>query len=144
MSRERSRASGVLLAASLVLLACKSNSAGTDKADGADAAVMSDAVESVESPPPSQELGHCTRGQAGTCRSGSECVQGCLNRLPTPGGVCSVSGRESCGCGVIPSPCTTPGLVCLTCCDSAGLCVTPAEKAIVCAGPDSARFDCSN
>jgi hypothetical protein len=149
-SRMRSR--GVRsLASILVLMACKSNDAGTrtpdgatQTPDGADATAIGDAFESGEAPPVGEELGHCTPGAPASCPAGSECVEGCPNRLPSPGGVCSVSGRESCACGIFLSPCTTPGLVCLTCCDSSGLCVTPAEKAVVCAGPDRLRFDCNN
>jgi hypothetical protein len=46
--------------------------------------------------------------------------------------------------GIIPDPCTTPGLDCLNpaCGDYDGLCVTPQEKATICAGPDAFRFQC--
>lgn len=46
--------------------------------------------------------------------------------------------------GVIPDPCTTPGLDCLyaACGDYEGVCVTPAEKTAICAGPDAVRFAC--
>jgi hypothetical protein len=106
-----------------------------------------DAIPSVEA---GAILGFCLPGAAGACPSGSQCVPGCpyqpnsLRPIKGPGGLCSVPGRESCGCGIVPAPCTTPGLDCLmpACCDYEGLCVTPAEKATICAGPDAVRFAC--
>jgi hypothetical protein len=93
-------------------------------------------------------LGPCRPGAADACPVGSSCVQGCPNvsspTLTTPGGLCSVPGRESCGCGVVLSPCTTAGMGCLmpACCDFEGLCVTPAERVAICSGPDALRFNC--
>ena len=96
---------------------------------------------------PAEALGHCDPLGA-PCSGGVECVEGCpFSVRPGAGprgGLCRVPGREQCGCGIVPSPCTTPGLDCLmpACCDDEGLCVTPQEKATICAGPDAFRFDC--
>jgi hypothetical protein len=94
---------------------------------------------------------HCTPNQdGGDCPPESTCVEGCpfgsSATITSPGGVCSIPGRESCGCGVVAQPCTTPGLECLmpACCDYGGLCVTPEEKAAVCNGPDGVRFRCGS
>ena len=61
-------------------------------------------------------------------------------------GICSVPGRDTCGCGAVSDPCDTPGTVCLmpACCDYPGICVTPAERASICARPEGAHFDCSS
>lgn len=143
MAEHGSAGAAVCLAAlSVLATSCKNNplqltrDASDATAPGADGA--------REGADEYQPLGHCVPGGPGQCSAGSTCVHGCMNRLLDPGGVCSVPGRELCACGFIPSPCTTPGLVCLTCCDSGdGLCVTPAEKADICAGPDAKRFDCA-
>ena len=77
------------------------------------------------------------------CGQGSSCIGGCP--LKGGGGLCSVAGRETCGCGIIDQPCTTPGLECLypSCCDYQGLCLTPDERQTVCAGPLAAKFNCA-
>jgi hypothetical protein len=56
-----------------------------------------------------------------------------------------VAGRETCGCGGVDQPCTTPGLDCLypSCCDYQGLCLTPTERQAVCSGPMAAKFNCA-
>jgi hypothetical protein len=92
---------------------------------------------------------HCVPDQDASCPAESSCVQGCPfgsgPLIPNVGGVCSVAGRESCGCGLVPVPCTTPGTECLmpACCDYSGICVTPEERAAICNGPDGVRFDCA-
>lgn len=95
---------------------------------------------------PAAPLTHCLPSSAAPCESGSICVEGCPSNpaLPDPGGICSVPGRETCGCGAMPQPCTSAGLDCLmpSCCDYPGLCVTPDEKDVICGGPDALRFDC--
>ena len=77
------------------------------------------------------------------CGQGSSCIVGCPSK--GAGGLCSVAGRETCGCGIIDQPCTTPGLECLypSCCDYQGLCLTPPERQAVCAGPLAAKFNCT-
>lgn len=93
-------------------------------------------------------LKHCVPNQPGECSSGSICVEGCPygwnSNIPSTGGVCSVPGRESCGCGAFLQPCTTVGLHCLfpSCCDFLGVCVTDAEERALCAGADAVRFRC--
>jgi hypothetical protein len=92
-------------------------------------------------------LSHCTPGDSNPCSPQSTCIQGCPNKpglLGPPGGICSVPGRESCGCGVVDQPCTSPGFKCLypSCCDYEGLCVTQEERAAICAGADAPRFAC--
>jgi hypothetical protein len=90
----------------------------------------------------------CTPSGA-TCGAGSACIEGCpssakqsIGDVP---GICSVPGRDTCGCGVVVDPCVTPGTICLmpACCDYQGICVTPAERAAICARPEGAHFDCS-
>lgn len=84
------------------------------------------------------------------CGTGSTCIEGCPSSArPSIGsvpGICSVPGRDSCGCGAALDPCTTPGTVCLmpACCDYEGICVTPPERAAICARPEGAHFDCSS
>jgi hypothetical protein len=96
---------------------------------------------------PVAALGHCDPLGA-PCGGGVECVEGCpVSARPGAGprgGLCRVPEREQCGCGIVPYPCTTPGLDCLmpACCDDEGLCVRPQEKAMICAGPDAFRFAC--
>lgn len=96
----------------------------------------------------STPLAHCRPNEGDQCPSGAACVEGCpfglQSSIPEPGGVCSVPGREPCGCGAFDQPCTTPGLECLypSCCDFAGICVTPEEKTAICMGPDAIRFAC--
>lgn len=93
-------------------------------------------------------LKHCVPNQPGECPSGSICVEGCPygwnSNIPNSGGICSVPGRESCGCGAFLQPCTTAGLHCLfsSCCDFLGVCVTDAEEQTLCTGADSLRFRC--
>lgn len=109
--------------------------------------VSNDVVVSQDGP-----LSHCIPGALAHCSSGSTCVEGCPSPtaagpnsgISARGGVCSVPTRESCGCGVVLQPCTTPGLTCLmpSCCDYEGLCLTPDERATICAGPDAVRFHC--
>jgi hypothetical protein len=88
-------------------------------------------------------LDPCIPDAGGACPAGSICVEGCP-RPTSPGGLCTVPGRERCGMGIVPNPCTTPGLDCLyaACGDLEGLCVTPTERARICAGPDAVRFAC--
>ena len=86
---------------------------------------------------------------AAGCGTGSTCIEGCPSSArPSIGsapGICSVPGRDTCGCGAVLDPCTTPGTACLmpACCDYEGICVTPAERASICARPEGAHFDCS-
>lgn len=93
-------------------------------------------------------LAHCTPSQSDQCPSRSVCIEGCpfgfMSSIPSPGGLCSVPGREPCGCGADDQPCTTPGFLCLypSCCDFLGVCVTPDEKTAICQGPDAVRFAC--
>jgi len=93
-------------------------------------------------------LAHCIPAEPHGCVSGSKCVEGCPSsqspQISAAGGICSVPGREACGCGVADMPCTSPGFKCLypSCCDFEGLCVTQAERADICAGPDAPRFAC--
>ena len=77
------------------------------------------------------------------CGQGSSCIVGCPYQ--GNGGLCSVVGREACGCGAIDQPCTTPGLECLypSCCDYQGLCLTPDERQAVCDGPLAEKFNCT-
>jgi hypothetical protein len=92
-------------------------------------------------------LASCVPGTA--CGSGSTCIEGCpasvRPSIGAVGGICSVPGRDTCGCGVALDTCQTPGTVCLmpACCDYEGICVTPAERAAICARPEAAHFDCS-
>lgn len=130
------------LAFLLVALGCgtsKSSAFKTDAFTGADAVVDSsaDAADAPIAP-----LASCT--PTASCGAGSDCITGC----PTSGperGVCSVPGRDMCGCGAVLDPCETPGTVCLmpACCDYKGVCVTPAERADICSRPEGARFDCN-
>ena len=84
------------------------------------------------------------------CGAGSTCIGGCPSSAkPSIGsvpGVCSVPGRDTCGCGAVLAPCTTAGTTCLmpACCDYEGICVTPSERAAICARPEGAHFDCSS
>lgn len=92
-------------------------------------------------------LGACL--SSGPCLYGLTCIEGCpssrLGRLDIPAGVCSIGGRDTCGCGAVDDPCTTAGTTCLkpACCDYHGVCVTAAERADICARPEGAHFDCS-
>ena len=92
-------------------------------------------------------LASCVPGSA--CGSGASCIEGCpasaKPSIGSVGGICSVPGRDTCGCGVALDPCTTPGTACLmpACCDYEGICVTPAERAAICARPEGAHFDCT-
>jgi hypothetical protein len=119
---------------------------GQSSVEGTLGTSNSDGGSSFEAGAP---LGSCRPGTADSCSAGSTCVAGCpMGSNPmvtTPGGLCSAPGRETCGCGVVLSPCTTPGLACLlpSCCDFEGLCVTPSERAVICSGPDAIRFDCA-
>jgi hypothetical protein len=84
-----------------------------------------------------------TCSPAAPCGASSSCIRGC----PSDGaviGVCSVPGRDTCGCGGILDPCDAPGTTCLmpACCDNPGICVTPAERAEICARAEGAAFDC--
>ena len=108
----------------------------------------SDAVaDQIEASDGGAALASCTP-DAG-CGTGSMCIEGCPSSakpsIGAVGGICSVPGRDTCGCGVALDPCTTPGTICLmpACCDYEGICVTPAERAAICARPESAHFDCS-
>jgi hypothetical protein len=98
----------------------------------------------------SAPLVHCRPGQDDQCPSRSVCVEGCpfgfQSKIPSPGGICSVPGREPCGCGAFDQPCTTPGLHCLypSCCDFPGICVTPDEETAICKGSDAVRFACGS
>jgi len=83
------------------------------------------------------------------CTAGSTCIEGCpgfgtSSSVPAAG-ICSVPGRDSCGCGVVADPCETPGTTCLmpACCDYPGICVTPDERVAICARPEGAHFDCT-
>jgi hypothetical protein len=83
------------------------------------------------------------------CGAGSTCIEGCPSSaepsVGAVGGICSVPGRDTCGCGAVADPCDTPGTVCLmpACCDYEGICVTPTERAEICSRPESTHFDCS-
>ena len=115
--------------------------ASVDGADRVDSAGQSDAV------PDGAALASCAPGSS--CGTGSTCIAAC----PVPqdaaggatGGICSVPGRDSCGCGIIADPCGSPGTLCLmpACCDYSGVCVTPTERAAICARPEGVHFDCS-
>jgi hypothetical protein len=113
---------------------------------GADAIAASDGGSDAASD--AALLASCLPGSA--CGAGSTCIDGCpASRLPantTAGGVCSVAGRDTCGCGGVLDPCDTPGTVCLmpACCDFQGVCVTPAERAAICARPEGVHFDCAD
>jgi len=84
-----------------------------------------------------------------SCGAGSSCVEGCPSSAKPSiggvGGICSVPGREMCGCGAVLQPCQTPGTACLmpACCDYEGICVNPTERAAICARPEGAHFDCT-
>jgi len=88
-------------------------------------------------------------GADSTCYYGLTCIEGCpASKLPSgtsAGGICSMGGRDKCGCGALADACETPGTSCLmpACCDYQGLCVTPAERATICARPEGVHFDCS-
>ena len=92
-------------------------------------------------------LASCVPGSL--CADGSRCIEGCPHLQgfsPNPAnGICGVSGRDGCGCGVVFDPCDTPGTSCLmpACCDYQGICVTPDERAAICARPEGSRFDCT-
>jgi hypothetical protein len=121
---------------------------GGPDADAHDALVNTDGPPN-EVPPLIAPLSHCVPGEPSRCPADSSCVAGCPYgqnaSIPTAGGLCSVPGRESCGCGAVVQPCTTQGSTCLmpSCCDNEGLCVTPDEQAAICAGPDAVRFQCA-
>ena len=89
-------------------------------------------------------LASCLLG-TNACGTGSTCIQGCPN-TGSLAGVCSVPGRDTCGCGGVLDPCDTPGTVCLmpACCDYMGICVTPAERVAICARVESGHFDCAD
>ena len=92
----------------------------------------------------SELLGPCYSADD-SCPPGSRCIEACYNMLNGgPGGVCSVPGRDGCGCGAVFDPCDDSGLQCLmpACCEAEGVCVTPEERADICAGPAAYRFDC--
>jgi hypothetical protein len=84
-----------------------------------------------------------------TCLYGLTCIEGCpasrLASATSAGGICSMGGRDSCGCGAVADACETPGTSCLmpACCDYQGLCVTPDERADICARPEGVHFDCA-
>jgi hypothetical protein len=92
-------------------------------------------------------LSSCREGSA--CATGSRCIVGCPylgSFSPNPAnGICSVPGRDTCGCGGVLDPCDLPGTVCLmpACCDYQGICVTPDERAAICARPEGSHFDCT-
>lgn len=102
----------------------------------ADAASNADATDAAM-------LASCLLG-TNACGTGSTCVQGCPN-AGSQVGICSVPGRDTCGCGGVLDLCDTPGTVCLmpACCDYQGICVTPAERAAICERVEGARFDCA-
>jgi hypothetical protein len=136
------------LALGVALAGCHANSPVGPKADAGDANQRDEADEMSLDAPPGEALGHCVPGP-NECVAGAVCVQGCIPRAypgtgKPVGGLCTFPGRERCGCGIVPAPCTTPGFDCLSpaCCDFEGLCVTPEEKAVICAGPDAFRFAC--
>ena len=143
----RIRASAIVLGA--MLASCHATPSGPARTDAGDAGGPDGGDEDVAGTEAGAVLGPCAPGGQDACPAGSMCVQGCPSSgaagAKPPGGLCSAPGRESCGCGIIPSPCTTPGLDCLlpACCDNQGLCVTPQEKATICAGPDAFRFACA-
>jgi hypothetical protein len=97
--------------------------------------------------PKAEPLASCA--PAVGCVAGARCVEGCPRYRVTssvpPVGVCTVPGRDSCGCGVVADPCETPGTFCLmpACCDFEGICVTAEERAAICARPEGAHFDCT-
>ena len=111
-----------------------STDAAADTASAADAGDAGDAAT----------LASCLLG-TNTCGAGSTCIQGCPNE-GSLAGVCSVPGRDTCGCGGVLDPCDTPGTVCLmpACCDYMGICVTPAERVAICARVESGHFDCAD
>jgi len=111
-------------------------SADSSADTAADAASSADATDAAT-------LASCLPG-TNACGASSTCVQGCPN-AGSQTGVCSVPGRDTCGCGGVLDPCDTPGMVCLmpACCDYQGICVTPAERAAICARVEGARFDCA-
>ena len=115
--------------------------AGMDR-NASDAAGGKDAATGDGGP-----LASCVPG--GTCGTGSTCIEGCpasaRPSIGAVGGICSVPGRDTCGCGAVLDTCQTPGTVCLmpACCDYEGLCVTPTERAAICARPEAVHFDCT-
>jgi hypothetical protein len=115
---------------------------GSDASDGSSAADGSDAG-SDRGP-----LASCEPGSS--CGSGSTCIEGCpasvKSSIGSVGGICSVPGRDTCGCGAVLKTCQTAGTSCLmpACCDYDGICVTPAERAAICARPEGAHFDCTS
>jgi len=110
-------------------------------------AASSDAFSDQQASDTGMALASCT--PAVGCETGSTCIDGCPSfakpAIGAVGGICSVPGRDTCGCGAVADPCDTPGTVCLmpACCDYSGICVTPAERAEICSRPESAHFDCS-
>ena len=110
--------------------------ANDSNADTAADAATADATDAAT-------LASCLPG-TNACGAGSSCIQGCPN-AGSPAGVCTVPGRDTCGCGGVLDPCSTLGTVCLmpACCDYQGICVTPAERAAICARVEGARFDCT-
>lgn len=120
-------------------------------ADAATDGASSDATDEstvLDAASDGSPLGSCVPGSV--CGPGSTCIEGCpasaKPAIGSVGGICSVPGRDTCGCGATIDTCTTPGTVCLmpACCDYEGICVTPAERAAICARPESAHFDCSS
>jgi hypothetical protein len=120
--------------------------AGTDRGS-----VGSDGSSSPDSSDAARDRGLLASCEPGSsCGSGSTCIEGCpasvRASIGSEGGICSVPGRDSCGCGAVLDACQTPGTVCLmpACCDYEGICVTPAEHAAICARPEGAHFDCAS
>jgi len=116
------------------------NDAAADDGRGDASAVDSDTDDAAM-------LASCGPAASG-CGGGSTCIDGCpASHFPdagSVGGVCSVPGRDTCGCGAVLDTCATAGTTCLmpACCDYPGVCVTPAERAEICARPESIHFDC--
>ncbi len=72
------------------------------------------------------------------CEAGSECVDPCRT-----GGLCSVPGRDGCGCLESLDECETPGTTCLfTPCDAPGVCVTHEEMRAICEAGAPPCFEC--
>src|SRR5262245_49934475 len=83
---------------------------GNADVDNADVGPTDVDPTDVGSAPEAGLLASC--GAGATCGAGSTCITGC----PTSGpelGVCSVPGRDTCGCGGVLDPCETPGMICL-------------------------------
>jgi hypothetical protein len=97
---------------------------------------------------PGTPLGSCMADA--TCLFGLTCIEGCpssrLGLADPIAGICSIAGRDTCGCGAVDDTCETAGTVCLkpACCDYQGVCVRPEERAAICARPEGAHFDCAS